>query len=66
MAADLFLYALENAGCDASQENILTFMSTGDQYDAGGLLSVKQTFAKRDSPAGPKIDRPSVSISIGC
>jgi len=66
MAADLFLYALENAGCDAYQEDILTFMSTSDQYDTGGLLSGKQYFAKRDSPAGPKIDRLSVSISIRC
>jgi|GEM_PF-4143496 len=64
--ADLFLYALENAGCDASQEDILTFMSTSDQYDAGGPLSVKQNFAKRDSPAVPEIDRLPVSFSIRC
>jgi len=46
LAADLFLYALENAGCDASQADILKFMSKSDQYDAGGLLPDKQNFPK--------------------
>jgi branched-chain amino acid transport system substrate-binding protein len=37
-AADLLIHALEGAGCNASQADVIKFLSKDKTFDAGGLL----------------------------
>jgi branched-chain amino acid transport system substrate-binding protein len=37
LGADLFLYGLEKAGCDASQADLMSTLKTTDDWDANGL-----------------------------
>lgn len=38
VTADLLLYGLEAAGCDATQQELMDALRASDDYDAGGLL----------------------------
>lgn len=42
--ADLLLYALEKAGCDATGPDLVKAIRSDDGWDAGGLLAAKRDF----------------------
>ncbi len=48
--ADLFLYGLEQAGCDASQEEVISTLQQTDDWDANGLYPtpIPQTTTEYD------------------
>ena len=50
LSADLFLYGLEQAGCDASQQEFIDTLRKNQDYDAGGLLPAKVVFDSTDYP----------------
>ncbi|WP_246221861.1 MULTISPECIES: ABC transporter substrate-binding protein [Gordonia] len=43
-AADLLIYGLEKAGCDASQADFMTTLRADENWDAGGLFPLKRSF----------------------
>lgn len=48
MSADLFLYALEKAGCDASSADVIKALRNDDAWDAGGLLAKPRDFGSSE------------------
>ncbi len=46
LATDLFLHGLEQAGCDASQQEFIDTLREDDTFDGGGLLGAEIDFAQ--------------------
>ncbi|MEQ6900398.1 ABC transporter substrate-binding protein [Nocardioides sp. YIM 152588] len=49
MTADMFLYALEKAGCDASQQEVIDALRDDDGWDAGGLMAPPRDFGSAEA-----------------
>jgi branched-chain amino acid transport system substrate-binding protein len=47
LVADLFLYGLEAAGCDATQADYITALNRSTTWDAGGLFPHPRTFTEK-------------------
>jgi ABC-type branched-subunit amino acid transport system substrate-binding protein len=50
LGADMFIYALEKAGCDAPMADVMKTLRADDKWDGGGLLPLPRDFGSGSAP----------------